>query len=452
MFNALSFWPAGYVNYRYLSAPSKGFQTIAMRLPQSRRTPLSVRFLTVNIILATLVLGVTFPLHARQVTNQLVCAPPNVRFGAVIIGQSEIQEFVLTNTGETSVTVSAISASSSEFTVSGIGLPATISAGQSITLSVTFAPQSNGSTGAKITITSNANDSNLEVAVQGIGVKNSALTASPSSLSFGAVSVGSSALLSVVVSNSHTWNETITALPITGSAFSVSGPSLPVTLGSGQSVTLSVSFAPQIAGVIAGNIFLTGDSLNIPLSGTGTAAGQLSIAPGTLSFGNVDVGSSTTQPSSMTATGGSVTVSSATSSNSQFSISGVSLPVTINAGQTVSFDVAFAPTTTGADSATLSFASNASNPGSQSLSGTGVLATYSVSLSWNPSNPPVAGYNVYRGTAPGAYSKINSVLDANPAYTDSTVTSGVTYYYAATAVNSSGQESGYSTPVEVSVP
>jgi hypothetical protein len=422
-----------------------------MRLPQSSSTPLSVRFLTVNI-LATLLLAIASPLHARQVTNQLVCAPANVRFGAVVLGQSESQELVLTNTGDNSVTISAISTSSSEYSVSGISLPATIGAGQSVTLSVTFAPENNGEAVAKITLTSNANDSSLEVGIEGAGVKSQVLTASPSSLSFGAVPVGSSASLSVVVSNAHAWKETITALPITGSGFSVSGPLLPVTLGTGQSVTLSVSFAPQTAGVVAGNIFLTGDSLNIPLSATGAAVGQLSIAPGSLSFGSVDVGTSTTQPSSMTATGGSVTVSSATSSNSQFSVSGVSLPVTINAGQTVSFDVAFAPTKTGADSATLSFASNASNSSSEALSGTGVLATYSVNLTWNPSSPPVAGYNVYRGTAPGAYSKINSTLDANPAYTDSTVTSSTTYYYAATAVNSSGQESGYSTPVEVSIP
>lgn len=422
-----------------------------MRLPQSSSTSLSVRFLTVNI-LATLLLAIASPLHARQATNQLVCTPSSVRFGAVVLGQSEIQELVLTNTGETSVAISAIGTNSSEYSVSGISLPATVNAGQSITLSVTFTPESNGEAVAKITITSNANDSNLEVGIEGAGVKSQVLTASPSSLSFGAVSVGSSASLSVVVSNAHTWKETITALPVTGSAFSVRGPSLPITLASGQSVTLSVSFAPQTAGVVAGNIFLTGDSLNIPLSGTGTAVGQLSIAPGSLGFGNVDVGTSTTQPSSMTATGGSVTVSSATSSNSQFSISGVSLPVTINAGQTISFDVAFAPTKTGADSATLSFASNASNSSSEALSGTGVLATYSVNLTWNPSNPPIAGYNVYRGTAPGAYSKINSTLDANPAYTDTTVTAGATYYYAATAVNSSGQESGYSTPVEVSIP
>ena len=44
-------------------------------------------------------------------------------------------------------------------------------------------------------------------------------------------------------------------------------------------------------------------------------------------------------------------------------------------------------------------------------------------------------------------------VDSNTAYTDGTVVSGQTYYYAATSVNSSGQESTLSTPpVHATVP
>jgi len=47
---------------------------------------------------------------------------------------------------------------------------------------------------------------------------------------------------------------------------------------------------------------------------------------------------------------------------------------------------------------------------------------------------------------------INSSLDSNTAYTDSTVTSGTTYYYVATAVNSGSEESGYSNQATAVVP
>ena len=65
----------------------------------------------------------------------------------------------------------------------------------------------------------------------------------------------------------------------------------------------------------------------------------------------------------------------------------------------------------------------------------------------------MVGYNVYRGGASsGPFKKINSALDANTAYQDSTVVSGHTYYYSATAVDSAGKESSLSTPVEAVVP
>jgi fibronectin type 3 domain-containing protein len=133
---------------------------------------------------------------------------------------------------------------------------------------------------------------------------------------------------------------------------------------------------------------------------------------------------------------------------------GTSFPLTITSGQSVAFNVAFTPKSTGTVSGSLSFSSNASNSqASESMTGAGTTTPYSVSIWWNPSSD-VAGYNVYRSTSSsGSYSKINSALDANTAYTDSTVTSGNTYYYAATSVNSSGQESSLSTPpVQAVVP
>jgi hypothetical protein len=444
------FWSLGYVNYWHLSVYGKGFHTVVMRLPQSSShfAPFPVVFVTLLSAFAAML-----PVQAQPGPKQLQASPPNLRYGVVTLGQSESQEVVLTNSGSTSLNITSIGVSGSAFTLTGLNLPVTLSPGQSVTANVSFNPSGDGWTSSQITIISNATNPSLLVATEGTGVQGQSVTASPSSVSFGQVVVGKTSSSTVVVSNPHTWNETLTGVQTTGSAFSVSGTSFPVTLKGGQSVSLNLQFTPQAAGADAGSAFLTGPGLNIPLSGTGAAtAGQLSISPGSLSFGNVNVGSSTTQPSSMTASGGNVTISSASSSNSQFSISGISLPVTINAGQSVAFDVVFAPTQSGSDSSSLSFASTASNQASESLSGTGVNPSYSVNLSWNSSNSPVSGYNVYRGTAPGVYSKINSALDPVTAYTDSTVTAGVTYYYAATSVNSGGQESGYSSPVQVAVP
>jgi hypothetical protein len=173
----------------------------------------------------------------------------------------------------------------------------------------------------------------------------------------------------------------------------------------------------------------------------------LTITPSLVSFGDVAVGTTVTQPITMSATGSSVTVSSDASSDSQFVLNGASLPFTISAGQSAAFNVAFTPKNSGTTSGSLTFISNASDSKLvESLTGNGTIQQHSVTLSWNQGTD-VAGYNVYRSTsANGTYSKINSTLDLNTTYTDGTVASGATYYYEATALSSSGQESVPSTP------
>jgi hypothetical protein len=189
-----------------------------------------------------------------------------------------------------------------------------------------------------------------------------------------------------------------------------------------------------------------------------TTTGDLSVTPGALSLGSVAVGASGTATGSLTATGADVTVTSASSSKSGFVVSGISLPMTIPAGQTVEFTVTFSPLATGAASATLTFASNASHSTiTDALSGTGTNATaFTVNLSWNASSSSnIVGYNIYRsgfGTSCGGYAKLNSTLYETTSYGDSTVTGGQSYCYVTTAVNSSNQESTYSAAVEATIP
>lgn len=87
------------------------------------------------------------------------------------------------------------------------------------------------------------------------------------------------------------------------------------------------------------------------------------------------------------------------------------------------------------------------------MTGTGTAQTqHTVNLAWTASADAV-GYNIYRGTVSGGpYTMINTSLDGTTAYTDSTVVSGQTYYYVATAVDSESQESGYSNQAQAVVP
>jgi fibronectin type 3 domain-containing protein len=140
---------------------------------------------------------------------------------------------------------------------------------------------------------------------------------------------------------------------------------------------------------------------------------------------------------------------------SEFAISGLTFPFTLATGSSATFNITFTPQASGAASANISFASNATNsPTVEALSGWGTSAPqHSVALSWNASTSTVAGYNVYRGiVASGPYTQINSALDTMTGDTDSTVQGGQTYYYVVTAVDSTGAESSYSNQTQAVVP
>jgi len=277
-------------------------------------------------------------------------------------------------------------------------------------------------------------------------------------LAFGSVQVGGNTSLSETLTNTGGSSVTITQANVTGAVFSITGLTLPVTLTTNQSVTFTATFKPTSAGAASGSLSVVSNASNSPLSiafsGTGTAAGTLAVTPTSLSFGSVTDGSSSALSGTLTASGASVTVSSASLNNSEFVLSGISLPATLTAGQSATFTVTFTPQASGATSASLSFASNASNsPTVQTMTGTGTAATqHTVDLSWTASADAVS-YNIYRGTVSGGpYTMINTSADSTTAYTDSTVVSGQTYYYVATAVNSESEESGYSNQATAVIP
>jgi putative Ig domain-containing protein len=80
-------------------------------------------------------------------------------------------------------------------------------------------------------------------------------------------------------------------------------------------------------------------------------------------------------------------------------------------------------------------------------------ANHVVDLSWKASrSQDVAGYNVYRSPDAATWKRINAGLIASTLYSDSTVANGTTYYYAASAVDTSGNESSKTAAIRVSVP
>jgi hypothetical protein len=341
-------------------------------------------------------------------------------------------------------TVNISGATSASYTT-----PATATSDSGSTFTVTVSNTAGTVTSAAATLTVNP------APAPGIQV-------SSASINFGNDVVGSNSSQLLVITNTGTATLTLTQVNETGSAFSVSGYTLPLSVNAGNQTTITVAFLPTSVGAVSGNISIVSNAPTSPtsvgLSGTGIAATfTLGISPASLSFGNVTTNtSSTPQDVTITNTGNSkVAISLITLSGSGYSMTGGSAPVTLIPSQNLVLTIQFSPTAAGSVSGSISIVSNASgSPASVSLSGTGVAPVqHTVALSWTASTSTVAGYNVYRGTVSGGpYSKINSSLVTTLSYTDSTVQSGTTYYYVTTAVDSSGDESVYSNEVSAPIP
>ena len=409
-------------------------------------------------------------LSAALAAGQISASPSNLDFGTVQVGSSATQSLVLTNVGGSTLLVSQFTVTGPTFSMSASTQPTTLAPGQSKTLKTTFTPQSIGNTTGSISVvfsnwTYTGRDHrkrtnfSLKVPLTGIGTGSSQLVSNPARLSFGSVQVGNNQTLYETLTNSGDSSVSITQATVSGSGFTFYGLNPPQTLTSGQSITFSVTFAPNSNGAVNGSLSVvstaSNPNLSVPLSGTGTSSGQLTVSPSSINFGNVVVGNSQSQTGTLAAAGSSVTVSSGTSNSTEFVLSGISFPLTLGAGQSTSFTVTFTPQTSGPASAKVSFVSNAlGSTTTQFLSGSGTSAPqHAVDLSWTASTSVVAGYNVYRGgKSGGPYTKINSVLDALTNYTDSGVQAGQTYYYVTTAVDSGGLESGYSNEAPATIP
>jgi hypothetical protein len=184
----------------------------------------------------------------------------------------------------------------------------------------------------------------------------------------------------------------------------------------------------------------------------------LTLSTSNVAFGNVDENTTATQQVTLTSSGTvPLIVSAGSVSGTGFSMSGLSFPFTLNPNQGATLSLQFTPTTAGAMAGTVTLTSNASTGATSliALSGTGEAQNYQVELTWNPitnSTDPVAGYNVYRSTSGGTYVRVNSSVDTQASWSDTTVQAGMTYSYEITSVDTSGMESVPSSPISVGIP
>jgi hypothetical protein len=406
--------------------------------------------------------ALSIPLSGSGVASalQLSANPTSLSFGSLTTGTSASQTVTLTNAGNSSVSISQVSASGAGFSVKGIALPLSLATGQSTTFSVTFSPASTGSLSGSVTLVSSATNSPMAISLSGTGVQ-SQISVIPSSVSFGNVTVGVTNSQTITIKNPGTATLSVTQASLSGTGITSSGLTLPLSVPPGGSSSFNLAFAPPSAAIYSGSITFISNTTNsplvVPFSGTGTATTlQLSASPASLSYGSLSTGTSASQTVTLTNTGNSsVSISQVSESGVGFSVNGIALPLSLAVGQSTSFTATFTPASAGSLSGSVTVVSNATNsPLMIALSGTGATTvSHTVSLSWTPGAPTFSGFNVYRGTSSGGpYTRVDTSMVPSTSYIDVGVSSGKTYYYVATEVDTTGTESSYSSEVSAVIP
>ncbi len=149
-------------------APNSSTTFNAVFAPSSAAAVTGSITLVTNGVPSPLVIGVTGSGSAAQ--TSLGVSPASLNFSTVIEGSSKTLSSTLTNTGNSNINISSVKVSGAGFSTSGVSGGTILMPGQSATLMVTFSPGSAGSTtGASVTIASNALNSTATVGLSGTG-------------------------------------------------------------------------------------------------------------------------------------------------------------------------------------------------------------------------------------------------------------------------------------------
>ena len=190
------------------------------------------------------------------------------------------QVFTVYNIGSTTVTVTGITSSATQFVITGT-FPVTINTGQFVNFPVTFNPTTAKAYAGSATVMITGLP-NSKVTFNGTGTSSTAIaTLSQKSLTFASQPLGTSTSQALTITNTGTTSFKVTGVTLTF-PFSQTGFSgTSTTIAAGKSLTMQVAFFSTSVGVTNGTMQIVYDSLapaGVSLSGTGAAAAALTVS------------------------------------------------------------------------------------------------------------------------------------------------------------------------------
>ena len=373
--------------------------------------------------------AVTVPLSgAGQASADIGVNPAQLNFGSQQVGvASAPSTLTVTNSGEVPISnlglqITGLSAASFSLGTKSCG--PTLAAGASCKADVVFTPSTSGGATAILTVSSGTSGvKSFSVPLIGTGQIAAVLKVSPVQLSYAAQALNEvSSAQTVTVSNTGGGSATGLTLTISG-PFSLSQNTCAIALAAGASCTTGVAFTPMSRG--AQNGALTVSSSNAPtpatvaLSGIGGLTGAVQITPSQVNFPTTGVGS-TSSPITVTMANSSAAVELEDlklAVSAGFKLANSTCPAGLAAGASCTVDVAFAPSSAGEQSGTLTLTSSvlaaaatvpltgmgfdfqaATSGSSTQTVSSGQTATYLFTLTPSPASP--ATFTLKCGTLP----------------------------------------------------
>ena len=209
---------------------------------------------------------------------QVQVDPVSLNFGSVAVGQTNTLKILVSNTGGVVAHIGApVLSGSTAFTTAATAID--LAPGASNEVYVTYAPAVLATDAASLTFTSD-DPVNPSIGVALLGQSGqSALSVTPTAVSFGPVITNGVLTRIVTLANAGTLQATVSGLTILGStefAVDATSPVAPFVVAAGASVDVTLSYSPIDVGADTGTLNIASDDIANPilavaLGGTGTA-------------------------------------------------------------------------------------------------------------------------------------------------------------------------------------
>ena len=231
----------------------------------------------------------TTALSGNGTTGALTVTPSTLQFADTALGGTTAQKaVVVSNTGNAALTIiSAVV--TGDYAATGNCAGATLAAGTSCTMAVTFSPTAVGARAGTLTLTLNgASSSAALVTLAGNGTGAFSLVLTPTSEDFGTQLTGTtSTVRNITVSNTGTIPGTLGAISASGD-FQLTANTCGTTLPPQTGCTVSIAFTPTATGTRSGLLTAASGAgiRTATLTGTGTAPATDALSPLSLTFGS----------------------------------------------------------------------------------------------------------------------------------------------------------------------